>query len=210
MEHTTYSWYMEGKESAWNPSSLNSIASYRNLRPGKYVFHFRTTGENRIGIDITPAPWLSVWAFILYALILVFIGYEIVHLLRIFKLQKAAQMSFTPDSESSRRKNISDAIFAVAKENIHDADFNMDVFAEKMGMKRTEFFRIVKECTGLTPGEVIRQQRMNKAAELLEEDKERISDIAFMVGIDNPIYFSKLFKDEFGVTPSEYRKRRRR
>ena len=86
----------------------------------------------------------------------------------------------------------------------------MDVFAEKMGMKRTEFFRIVKECTGLTPGEVIRQQRMNKAAELLEEDKERISDIAFMVGIDNPIYFSKLFKDEFGVTPSEYRKRRRR
>ena len=210
MSHTTYMWYLEGKESEWKPASRNSIASYRNLRPGKYIFHYRTTGENQIGITICPAPWFSVWAFICYAIILAVLGYEIKNILYILRLHKYAQTATSPDTEASKRKSISDAIYSIAKENIHDADFNMDVFAEKMGMKRTEFFRIVKENTGLTPGEVIRQQRMNTAAELLEEDKERISDIAFMVGIDNPIYFSKLFKDEFGVTPSEYRKRRRR
>ena len=207
--HTIYSWYLEGKDAGWSSPSLNNVASYRMLSPGKYIFHFRTSGENQICVVIPPAPWASVWAFLLYAVLLALVAFELYRILRMLKLNRMANI-LSAETQTDKGKNIADVIYSVARENIQDSSFNMDVFAEKIGLKRTEFFRVVKEVTGQTPGDIIRQERMNKAAELLEEDKEKISDIADLVGIENPIYFSKVFKDEFGLTPSEYRKRRRR
>lgn len=90
--------------------------------------------------------------------------------------------------------------------HLTDSSLNIDSFAESMGYGRTTFFKKVKKITGQTPNDYIKTMRMNHAAELLKDDKLTISQVSYMVGIDDPYYFSKSFKVFFGVTPSNYRK----
>lgn len=90
--------------------------------------------------------------------------------------------------------------------HLTDSSLNIDSFAESMGYGRTTFFKKVKKITGQTPNDYIKTMRMNHAAELLKDDKLTISQVSYMVGIDDPYYFSKSFKAFFGVTPSNYRK----
>ncbi len=76
-------------------------------------------------------------------------------------------------------------------------------------MGRTLFYKKVKSITGFTPNEYLRVLRMKKAAELLETTQLNVSEVAFKVGNNNPFYFSTCFKSQFGVSPSEYAKKRK-
>lgn len=94
--------------------------------------------------------------------------------------------------------------------NLTDTSLNINRFAENMGYGRTTFFKKVKKITGLTPNDYIKDMRMNQAAKLLKDPKLTISEVSYMVGINDPYYFSKLFKSFFGITPSNYRKGKKR
>ena len=59
--------------------------------------------------------------------------------------------------------------------------------------------------TGYTPNEYIRVIRLRKAAEMLRSGDKNVSEVAYAVGFDNPYYFSKCFKDQFGMPPSQYK-----
>lgn len=71
---------------------------------------------------------------------------------------------------------------------------------------RTVFYRKVRGVTGYSPNEYIRIMRMKKAAELLKEDKYTVAEVSYQVGINDPFYFSKCFKQQFGVAPSLFSK----
>ena len=58
--------------------------------------------------------------------------------------------------------------------------------------------------TDVTPNELIQMIRMKKAAQLLLENKYRVNEICYMVGFNNPSYFSKCFQKQFGVKPLDY------
>ena len=73
-----------------------------------------------------------------------------------------------------------------------------------MGLGRTVFYRKVRGVTGYSPNEYIRIIRMKKAAELLLENRYTVAEVSYKVGIDDPFYFSKCFKQQFGVAPSVY------
>lgn len=90
----------------------------------------------------------------------------------------------------------------------HLSDFNLsiDSFAEKMGYGRTTFFKKVKKLTGQTPNDYIKSMRMERAAELLKDDTLTVAEISYKIGIEDPYYFSKSFKNYFGISPSQYRK----
>ena len=90
--------------------------------------------------------------------------------------------------------------------HLSDTDLNIDTFAQKMGYGRTTFYKKVKKLTGKTPNDYIRSLRMERAAELLKDDTKTIAQIAYQVGFDDPYYFSKTFKQYFGITASQYRK----
>lgn len=60
--------------------------------------------------------------------------------------------------------------------------------------------------TGTTPSEYLRAKRIHRAEELLCTGEFTVSEIAYKVGFNNPRYFSKYFQDEYGVTPSQYKK----
>ena len=82
----------------------------------------------------------------------------------------------------------------------------VDELVEEMGMGRTVFFNKLKSMTGLSPVEFIREMRIKRAAQLLEERRYNITEVTYMVGMNDSRYFAKCFKATYGVTPSEYRR----
>ena len=83
----------------------------------------------------------------------------------------------------------------------------VDELVEEMGMGRTVFFNKLKSMTGLSPVEFIREMRIKRAAQLLEDRQYNITEVTYMVGMNDSRYFAKCFKNTYGVTPSEYRRR---
>jgi len=91
----------------------------------------------------------------------------------------------------------------------HQMDNNtltVDDLVDEMGMGRTVFFNKLKSMTGLSPVEFIREMRIKRAAQLLEEHKYNITEVTYMVGMNDSRYFAKCFKNTYGVTPSEFRR----
>ena len=87
-----------------------------------------------------------------------------------------------------------------------DTNFSVDEIAHQMNVGRTIFYKKVKGITGYSPNEYIRIIRMKKAAELLQEHTLTIAEVSYKVGINDPFYFSKCFKAQFGMAPSVYQK----
>jgi YesN/AraC family two-component response regulator len=81
----------------------------------------------------------------------------------------------------------------------------LDMVASLVGMTRFEFSRKFRQQYGITFREYLTQCRIRKAVELLEASNARITDVAYVVGIRDPAYFSRRFRQFTGMTPSEYR-----
>lgn len=107
---------------------------------------------------------------------------------------------------TDRDKDFVDRLHIILEKNLGNSDFSIDDFAVQMKMGRTIFYKKVRGITGYSPNEFIRVLRMKKAAELLLERNLTVSEVAYRVGIDDPFYFSKCFKTQFGVSPSAYMK----
>lgn len=90
--------------------------------------------------------------------------------------------------------------------HIADPDYSADDFARDMGMGRTVFFRKMKDVTGYSPKEYIKLIRVRRAADLISTTTHTIAEIALMVGISDPFYFSRVFKAEYKCSPKEWRK----
>ena len=76
-----------------------------------------------------------------------------------------------------------------------------------MGVSRMQLHRKLKALTGYSTSEFIRNQRLKLAKQLIEQDKISISEVGYTVGFNDPSYFSKCFKQDFGQSPSEYLKK---
>lgn len=134
---------------------------------------------------------------------------------RIFQLleqREKLRQKFSHDQTSIRPSLCStdkDQLFvrrldAIIYSKIGDVNLTIDAIAAQLHVGRTIFYRKVRGITGYTPSDYLRVLRMKKAAELLKEGTKNISEVAYAVGYDNPNYFSKRFKEHFGVPPSQY------
>lgn len=88
---------------------------------------------------------------------------------------------------------------------MRNPNLNVDIIASQFGLGRTNFYRKVRELTGMSPNDYLRKCRMTKAGELLQNTELSISDVCVQVGIPDAQYFSRVFKAHYGVTPSLYR-----
>lgn len=109
------------------------------------------------------------------------------------------EITITPVDE----KFLKQALEAVEK-NIDNPDFSVEDFSRHMFMNRVTLYRKILSLTGKTPIEFIRSIRLKRAAQLLEKSGMTIAEIAYEVGFNNPKHFSKFFKEEFKVLPSQY------
>ena len=94
----------------------------------------------------------------------------------------------------------------VMEKQMDNNTLTVDELVEEMGMGRTVFFNKLKSLTGLSPVEFIREMRIKRAAQLLEERQYNITEVTYMVGMNDSRYFAKCFKNTYGITPSEYRR----
>ena len=94
----------------------------------------------------------------------------------------------------------------VMERQMDNNTLTVDEMVDEMGMGRTVFFNKLKSLTGLSPVEFIREMRIKRAAQLLEEQRYNITEVTYMVGMNDSRYFAKCFKNTYGVTPSEYRR----
>jgi AraC-like DNA-binding protein/tetratricopeptide (TPR) repeat protein len=112
--------------------------------------------------------------------------------------------SSTEHAVDSMDQRLLKKVIEVVENNISDQQFGVEKMAKEMGMSRTNMHRKIKAITGFPPSELIRSIRLRKAAILLLNQVDSVSQISFQVGFEDHSYFSKSFKKQFGVPPSEY------
>jgi len=96
-------------------------------------------------------------------------------------------------------------VVATINENFSDTSFGVDILAEDLAVSQSLLYKKMNSLVGVSPNELIKRTRLNKAAKLIDSNVGNISEIALEVGFNNPAYFSEAFKKHFGVVPSHYR-----
>ena len=104
-------------------------------------------------------------------------------------------------------EQLMERIMKVINKNLSDSDFNVDVLTHEVGISRAQLHRKMKEMTGISTSEFIRNIRLEQAARLLKEQKINVTQVAYTVGFSNLAHFSTIFRKHFGVSPSEYAER---
>lgn len=88
--------------------------------------------------------------------------------------------------------------------HLADPNLSAEQFADDMKLGRTTFFTKVKQLTGQTPNEFIREKRLKRACELLSNGSVTISEVTYQVGMKSPSYFSECFKKRYGMSPKQF------
>ena len=171
----------------------------------------------------------TLWTNILIsALILLTIAWVVIYFLQVYRERKNRQiLNLEIDYLTTQHRELSEKYknvltagdeisidshdqrllkkaIEVVENNLGDPLFGVEKMAKEMGMSRTNLHRKIKTITGFPPSELIRSIRMRKAAVLLLSQANSVSQISFLVGFEDHSYFSKAFKKQFGVPPSEY------
>lgn len=91
----------------------------------------------------------------------------------------------------------------IIQRNLQDSDLNVERIGEEIGLSRVQLYRKVKALTGQSPVELVRTARLQRGKKLLETSDMTISEVAYAVGFTSPSYFTKCFRDEFNISPSD-------
>ena len=98
-------------------------------------------------------------------------------------------------------------IMKVVNKHLNNSDFNVDMLTQEVGISRAQLHRKMKEMTGISTSEFIRNIRLEQAARLLKEQKVNVTQVAYAVGFGNLAHFSTIFRRHFGISPTEYAER---
>lgn len=115
-----------------------------------------------------------------------------------------SQPQITPYDEQFMQK-----VMEFMEEQMDNTELTIDEFAERLMLSRTIFYRKLKSIIGLTPVDFIREIRIKRAVQLIDSGEYNFSQVAYMTGFNDPKYFSKCFKKVIGITPSEYKEKKK-
>lgn len=93
----------------------------------------------------------------------------------------------------------------IFKTEMGNADLSVDMIASRMGLERSQFYRKIKALTNYAPVELMRRLRLQQGHTLLTSSDRTISEIAYEIGFSTPAYFTKCYREAYGVTPTETR-----
>jgi signal transduction histidine kinase/ligand-binding sensor domain-containing protein/DNA-binding response OmpR family regulator len=118
-------------------------------------------------------------------------------------------LTFSPKevTVTSQDEKFMAKVMEIIEENMPNSEFTVEDFTKEIGMCNTQFYSKLKALTGMSANSLLRSMRLKRAVQLLEAGVTSISDIAYDVGFNNPKYFSKCFKEEFGKVPSSFMKK---
>jgi AraC-like DNA-binding protein len=97
-----------------------------------------------------------------------------------------------------------DELYTLMAQELSNPELNINSLTERLLMSRSKLNYKIKGLTGETPAAFFRRFKLNKAAEMLREGSHSVSEVADLTGFSSPTVFSRNFKQQFGVTPSEF------
>ena len=202
----------------------NPAVNFTNLQPGEYSLHLRSTNsdgvwtdnERVISLEVVPTfaeqwTWLflTILGVILTLLILHYVQHRVrVHQEEMVRMEvSAARIEMLASPTNKADQEFIQKLMQVLESHLSDGELQVNDLADDMNMSRATLYRRLKQAVDLSPNDFIHQVRMRRSAELLTQTTDSIAQIAYSVGFNNPKYFSKCFRQDYGVSPAEYRNR---
>lgn len=228
-----YAYRLKGVDKDWvYVEGGKNSAFYNHLNKGNYIFQVKATDENglwskevtELAIHRLPAFYETWWAYLFY--ILVVTGVSAYSLFLYLKRVERKNNEMWADSKEMMKmrtyldsevnlpepefvqldKLLLEKAVKAVEDNLTEPDFDVTALADAMNMSRSTLTRKLKAITGRTPLDFIRNIKMKHARHMLEDKDRSVTEVAATLGYFNRKYFTTCFKEEFGMTPSEFQK----
>ena len=135
-----------------------------------------------------------------------FIRLQKLNKLRLKLQKKYSNFALVESTDVSKKDNsFIIKINSIIENNLLNEEFNIETLAKEVFMSRMQLHRKLKALANRSASNYIRNYRLYKARPMLKDLSRTVSDVAWDVGFQDPNYFSKIFQNEFGITPSEFR-----
>ena len=119
------------------------------------------------------------------------------------KFSKEVESEVSLLTHSPLDKDFMEKVTSLIELNLSNIELTTAFLCLELGMSSSKLYRKIKELTDLAPNEFIRTIRLKKAAVLLKTKKHNVSEVTNLVGFNDPYYFSRCFKKQFGFPPSK-------
>ena len=121
----------------------------------------------------------------------------------LFQGSQEAEQEIADSHLEDRDKQFLKQLHAIILKNLSDSEFGVEDIGKQIGLSRVQLYRKVKAMTGSSVVDLLRKARLAKAKRLLESRSMSVSEVAYDVGFSAPSYFTKCFKDEYGMLPGD-------
>ena len=219
-----YSHKIQGMEPNWSTPTKDPFIDLGDMKPGAYIVEIKArpgsgnwSGATSFPIHIQQ-PWWNTW----WALGLIFLGLssaisalikywlkrqkeiqEMYHLLEAYK--KAALSPFKIRNQTDISDSFLRLVNHTLETHVSDENFGIAELCELLNISRAQLHRKLKQLTGQSTSHYIRSLRLQIAREMFRDPSRNVSEVAFAVGFSNAAYFSRVFKSQYGISPSEAR-----
>lgn len=214
-----YQFMLEGYDEHWRNADATRMVSYSDVPAGTY--HFRVKAfllenpnkydERVVTVIVPPYMLLSTTALWIYLFLCLIVGggtmWWLKHLYQKHVL-KMHVLKIGPEEIAFQHTDDYDFVKAQLdwlETNYQDSQMRIEDMVQESGLSRTSFYNHLKQLTGLSPKEFIRDFRLKKACMYLKKGNCTIAEIAYLTGFNDPVYFARIFKQNMKVTPSQYR-----
>lgn len=123
------------------------------------------------------------------------------------KFQQHVRIEPTKIDPQSPDEALLQKVLVYIEEHLQDSDLKMEDIGQAVGLSRAQLYRKMKAITGYTMNDLVKEIRLKRAQQLLQDNKFQVREIAYMVGFNDPDYFRKSFKTKTGLSPTAYAKR---
>lgn len=216
---TSLQFRLNGAEKEWNDfQEKRPYAFYHRLSRGEYTFQVRmmsTDGNWGEPVDLMtiircPAWYETTIAYSVYLALLVLIFFLLCYYIFLKNKKKLhAELSYAKMNYLTADHELMNRLLKVVDSHLDDTEFDLEKLGVEMGMSKSTLHRKMKAAMDMTPLDFIRNVRLKRACDMLRGGTLTVSEVAYAVGFSNPKYFTKCFKQEFGMTPSEYAQKQR-
>ena len=202
-----FKYRLRGYERKWNSLIGENEAEYLNLPAGRYVFELMAANDEGmwnetvvlLPVTVRSELFHPLWAYIALLLsLLILLGVVLLLLRRRRKDEDPPEVEETPEETFLRKAG------EIVDKNMANDDFSVMDIARGLGISRSGLYAKMKQLSGVSVLDFIRQRRFDKACELLREGRLTVAEISYAVGFSSPTYFSRAFKKYYGMLPTEY------
>ena len=226
--YVRYAYSMQGEDNGneqWIRTQEPSI-NLMNMPPGRYRLRVRSCNADAVWCDNTRSlviiiqpTFLERWLKWIIALLAIAIIVPVAWV-QIRKRERRVEAVAKKEIASAKIEMLSSPanradqefiqkLMQMLEDHLSDGNLQVNDLADEMNMSRATFYRRLKQAVDLSPNDFIHQVRMSRSAEMLTKTDNSVAQIAYAVGFNNPKYFSKCFRQDFGISPVDYRAKSR-